>query len=55
MLSYSVLFVKKKLNRPEVFSKILTNGPKQKLAKIKLNALHKNLTIWDNFFQNRGI
>ena len=52
MLSYSLLFTNKNLNRPEVFSGILANGPKQKWAKIKLNTLHKHLVIWDQFFQN---
>ena len=52
MLSYSLLFINKNLNRTEVFSGILTHRQKQKLAKIKLNTLHKHLIIWDHFFQN---
>ena len=50
MLSYSLLFINKNLNRSEVFSGILTNGPKQKLPKIKLNTLREHLLIWDQFF-----
>ena len=42
MLSYSLLSINENLNIPEVFLGILTNGPKQKLAKIKLNTLHEH-------------
>ena len=52
MLSNSLLLINKNLNRPAVFSGILTNGPKQKLTEIKLNTLRKHLIIWGQFFQN---
>ena len=37
MIFYSVFFINRKLFRAEVFSKILTNLPKEKLEIIKLN------------------
>ena len=49
MLSYSLLSINKNLNIPEVFSGILTNGPKQKLAKIKLNTLHEDWQFGTSF------
>ena len=54
MISYSVLFINKKLRRAEAFSEILTNLPKQKLEVMKLNNL-KNLVVTlingTNFFK----
>ena len=41
MLSYPVLFIKKKLYRPKTFPESLANLPKQKLEIIKLNNLSK--------------
>ena len=58
ILSYSVLFIKKKLCRTEVFSGILSNLTKQKLAITKANILNKKCNKSDSlgsFFLKRGI
>ena len=43
MLSYSVLFINKKLYRAEAFSGIFCDLPKQKLAIIEISNLNENL------------
>lgn len=56
MLSYSILFMNKKLCRTKAFSRVLTNLLKQKPDIIKLNNFKKDLRIliiWDKFFTKK--
>ena len=52
MLSYSVLFIDKKLRRAEGFSGVLINFPKQKMDIIKQLEQKSVATsvIWEQFF-----